>query len=259
MKAILKTLSALMIIAVFAFFASCQQKSKLQQLVDEVGKGLPLSCGIVGDFTSIDFNNDSVIAVLTVNEKVMNIDLLSEQMDVVKEGALGIFSSSDSTLQEMLQYMIEEKATLVFKYVGKESGKDVKVSFTHDELSKAYGTEAEQMPVNPREALEEQVELANSQCPVQIDSDIVLDSVKIEDMYVVYSYTALEQLYTLDDLIGRKETVRAQLKSSLKANENTMRFFLNCCVACSKGLGYRYKGTVTGKELFINFEPNELQ
>ena len=247
----IKSFVTLCILAVVALCVSCQQKSKIQLMVEDAQKQCPIDMGVIGKVSSVTYENGELVMELCMNEEVFNLDMISADKEAAKRSALNSMATQTDDLKGLLDEVIKEKASFVYRYVGEKSKKLVEVRLTYEELQKALNTTPED--VDYEAEFRSQMEAANAQCPYQSSATTVLDSVTVNDDYLVYNYTIDEDNMDMNGMIENPDEVKATLAESLRMNMSAMRMFALSCVETNHGISYHYIGNKSGREFSIDF------
>ena len=241
----------LCLLAMVALCVSCSQKSKIQLMVEDAQKQCPIDLGVIGKVSSVTYDNGELVMELCMNEEVFNLDMISADKEAAKRSALNSMATQTDDLKSLLDEVIKEKASFVYRYVGDKSKKVVEVKLTYDELQKALNTTPEN--VDYEAEFRSQAEAANAQCPCQPSPSTTLDSVTVNDNYLVYNYTIDEDNMNMDDIMKNPDDVKATLAESLRMNMSAMRMFALSCVETNHGISYHYIGNKSGREFSIDF------
>lgn len=234
---------------------SCKHESKLQKEIGDINKECPFSLGMAGVVSNIKLVDNNVVVDVILNEQVASIDIISTDPELTKTDLLSSYTSEASMMKEVLQEMLEENVGMTINYEGNISHNTATINISVDDIKEAL----EKGPEDPSIFLDKQVKMTNSMFPKKVDSATTLEKMSIEDKYVVYDYTVFDSILSIKDMIESEETIRLSLINNFKMNESSMRYFLDCCIACDKGLAYRYKGVPSDDEFTVTFEPNELK
>ena len=104
-----------------------------------------------------------------------------------------------------------------------------------------------------REALRNELGLAvkelNEQCPMDMGSGITLQSVRIEDLAVVYVCVVDEDSVSMDLIEERRDDIQHFLEEYMAeaSQDINVQQFVKCCKSVEKDVIYRYIGSVSGK------------
>ena len=240
---------------ILSILVSCKNESKLQKEIDTINKECPFSLGMAGVMSDIKLVDNIVIVDVILNEQVASIDIISNDPDLTKSDLLGSYTSDASMMKEILQEMLDENVGMTINYEGNISHGTATINISVDDIKEAL----EKGPEDPAIFLDKQVARTNSMFPKKVDAATILEKMSIEDKYVVYDYTVFDSILSVKEMIESEETIKSSLVNNFKMNEASMRYFLDCCIACDKGLAYRYKGIPSDDEFTVTFEPDELK
>lgn len=252
----------LMIIFVAAFtLTSCfsSPKNKLKAAVETVHMRCPQSLGELGSLKAINYVDDEVTITYELNEKYTNLDML--KTSDIEDNMKVVCSDATGDMKTLFELVCEAEAKLTFEYVGQTSGKSVSYTMDSDKLKEFMSIIAENKQLEKKELekiLQSQVDIANSQFPMQADEATSFMDVAIEDSFVVYNVFINEDEMTMKNLRDQKETMRFVLKNNFESNYETMKVFLQACKGTNRGIEYRYKGNKTQEVESITFSPEEL-
>ena len=244
--------------AMVAMCVSCNSnKSKLQIAVEEAQKQCPMDMGVIGKVSSFTYENGVLTIEMCMNENIFKVDALSTDIDAAKRSALNSLSTLTGDIKNVMSELVNEKAALVYRYVGDQTQKSVEVKLTYEEVEAAINASPDD--VNYEEELQSQIKTANTQCPNQVDQMTVLDSISQNDEFVIYNYTVAEDNIKITDMEGQATNMKAMLAANMQQNMAAMRIFLLCCINTNHGLQYRYVGSESGQEFNIYFAKGNLQ
>lgn len=243
------------LVVVMVSLASCGE-SKLQKTVKEVNKECPISMGVVGEISSLEYKDGNVVFNYLINEDITNIDALKGNEEMMKRSVVTTFSNSTGDTKNMIDELVKEGAGLILNFKGKDSGKTVTLNLTKDEIV-SIG-EKDEKDADPLAVLQEQIKVTNAQCPVALDKGMTMEGVSFEGNNVVYRIVVDESVYSMDDIISNKEASKIAVKASLE-NDRATAAFVKFCVNAERGLAYKYVGNKSGKSCLIEFSVSELR
>lgn len=242
------------LVAFITLLTSCGE-SKLQKIVEATNMECPMSMGTLGEVTSIELEDGSVVFNYSVNENVVNIDFLNEKPDMMKRNAAMMFKSPTGDIKMMFDALEEENAGLILRYKGKSSGKIASISLSRKEIVELGNSTDEK---DPEIVLESQVETTNAQCPMQIAPGMVITHLSIESDCVVYNVECDESSYSIAAIRSNKEQVKQGIINSIDPNDPTMAMFIKICKDAEKDIAYRYIGDNSGEACIIKINASEL-
>ena len=104
-----------------------------------------------------------------------------------------------------------------------------------------------------REALRNELGLAvkelNEQCPMDMGSGITLQSVRIEDLAVVYACVVDENVVSMNQIEENRDDIQHGLEEYMTeaSQDINVQQFVKCCKSEEKDGVYRYIGSASGK------------
>lgn len=238
--------------------AGCSQKTKLEAGIESANKQCPISLGEAGEVTSISFDGTDVLYEISVDDAYLNLDALSKSPESMKAGIGAMLSNPKGDVKKTLELVVEAGSGIKYTYKGKTSGKEASCYLNTEELKKLLHVNLSQADID-RQQLEELVNLTNVSLPMSVDEATRLDKLSIEAEQVVYDYTIDETKVKMSVLKENEGQLKSQIKSSWSLGDASMKMFMEACVKCGKGIGYRYVGDASGEVLYISFEASELK
>ena len=241
------------------FFYSCDSsKKELQAGIESANKECPMNLGMVGEISSMEFDEDEdeVIMTMTISKDMpLKISALNKLKNTLKRAMMGNWAKSATGLKLMEEIA---KADSKIKIVMRTENTDDKIKL---KIYKGYiknFADGYKDPISPRDLLEIMVTSTNAQCPMQIDEVTILSSVSLEGTNVVYNYSLDEDVVTMDAIEQNKTSIKSNLKQALSAPDPTMKQMISACKEANTGISYRYVGNTTGNVCVIKFRPSEL-
>lgn len=250
--------SVLLICLSLLLLTGCSQKSKLKLAVEVAARQCPISMGSAGEISSITFDGTDVIYTALVNEAYLKLDALEKNPESMKSVISAMFSNPAKEVKQMLDLVINANSGIKFVYKGKTSGKEVECYLTTQDL-KSIANADSTVGESDQKKLEEQVNITNVSCPIQVDEVTRLDKLAIEGDQVVYHYTIDEKLVDMAVLRENAEAMKQNVRNSLNVSEPALRIFLEICVKCDKKLCYRYVGNSSGESMEFSFDVSDIK
>lgn len=241
------------------FFYSCDSSKKaLQAGIESANKECPMNLGMVGEISSMEFDEDEdeVIMTMTISKDMpLKISALNKLKNTLKRAMMGNWAKSATGLKLMEEIAkADSKITIVMRT--ENTDENIKIKISKDEVKDL--AEGKIDPISPRDLLEIMVTSTNAQCPMQIDEVTILSSVSLEGTNVVYNYSLDEDVVTMDAIEQNKTSIKSNLKQALSAPDPTMKQMISACKEANTGISYRYVGNTTGNVCVIKFRPSEL-
>ena len=258
MKGSIKSLYMLCLTMVTALCLSCNQKSKLEQFVDETSKQCPIDLGELGKMSSIVIEeNGDVTIELCLNEDYISEDLL-EANDSSKYIYLDGVTYQPEYVQNLLKEIVNEKVNFVYRYVGDRSKKKVEYKITWQELEKAFNSKPV-LTANDEKQLREQVDGMNKTCPIKPREEYTLDSVTLDKGFLTYHFTLEVNSNTLSKLEESVIETKAELAENLRQNLSGMESLFTTCIMTNRTIRYHYRISNSYKTFDLDFTPENLK
>lgn len=256
MKKILFT--AFLMLAVFTFYSCDLSKKKLQSGIETANKECPIDLGMVGEISSIVFDDetDEVILTMTISKEMsLNTSALKKQENALRKSMLGVWAKSEAGMTLMKELaMADAKFSIVIQ--PEDSNESLKINVSKEEIKEL--AEGKIAPISSRDMLDMMITSSNAQCPMQMDEVTILSSVSIEGSDLVFNYSIDENSMSLEALEQNKATIKAELKEGFSSQDPMMKRIVSICKEANVGFVHRYVGNVTGKACVIRFSPSEL-
>lgn len=238
--------------------SSCQ-KTKLKTMVEITNKQCPMSLGEVGEITSIAYDGDNVVYTFSMNEEMINFEVLKENPGSIKASIATMFQNPSPNVKEMLDLVVKCQSGIQFIYRGKSSGEEVRCRMTPDELKDIMNKEVDAAESDLAK-LEMQLKMANLQFPLQASEEVTIEKVLLSDESVVYTCRINEKACDIQTLTDRKDNVKEEIAKTLSDKSNAaMQLFIKYCLNCNKNIVYRYVGDQSGKQCDVLFSTSELK
>ena len=254
-----KIIFATILTLISLVFYSCDSsKKKLQADIESANKECPINLGMVGEISSIEFDEDAdeVIMTMTISKDMpLKISALEKLKHTLKRAMMGNWVKAEDSLKLMEEIAkAGSKITIVMRT--ENTDENIKIKISKDEVKDL--AEGKIDPISPRDLLEIMIASTNAQCPIQIDEVTILSSVSLEGKNVVYNYSLDEDVVTMDAIEQNKSSIKSNLKQALSAPDPTMKQMISACKEANTGISYRYVGNATGIVSIIKFSPTEL-
>lgn len=258
MQKLLKTVMSVCLLFCLLLAVGCSRKTKLEAGIESAGKQCPISLGTAGEVTAIRFDGTDVVYELSVDDAYLNLDALGKSPESMKAGIGAMLSNPTGDVRKTLELVVEARSGIKYVYRGKTSGKEVSCYLNADELKQLLNVSLSPGDIDIKQ-LEEIVNLTNVSLPVAVDEATQLDKLTMEDGQVVYDYTIDEEKIKMALLKENEANLKQQIQSSWTMDDTSMKMFLEACIKCGKGLGYRYVGDTSGEMLYITFTAAEVK
>lgn len=247
-------ITALFMTVLFVF-SSCAD-AKLKSVIKVANEKCPVSLGIMGEMTSVSYEDGNAVFLYTLNETLTNIDDLSANPEETKTSFITGLKNSENS-QELFKNLIDAEVGLSFIFKGKDSGKEARFDLTPAELKAEY----EKPAPTKDEVLQTHLKSTNKKMPLQAGNGIVINSIEDIDGMVLYMAEVSKDVFKL--LKNDPESVKnsqKQMFSMMKSDVSTSTFF-NSIYEAGRGFGYRYTlagSTESTDILYSNEEVKEM-
>ena len=252
-------LVTLLLLASSFVLNSCDSsKKELQANIEIANKECPIDLGMVGEISSMEFDEDEdeVVMTMTISKDMpLKISALNKLKNTLKRTMTGNWAKSESGIELMKEIAkADSKITLVMQT--EDTNENIRIKVSKDEVKDL--AEGKIDPISPRDLLEIFVTSTNAQCPMQIDEFTILSMVSLEGSNFVYNYSVDENLVSIDAIEQNKAAIKANLKQALSAPDPMMKQMISVCKEANTGISYRYVGDTSGSVCIIKFSPSEL-
>ena len=218
--------------AAMSLFCSCSE-NKLKMAVEAGNQKCPLSLGITGELTHIEYEDNTVELLFTIDEQFIDIDKIAADPESLKESVLAWSQNKDTKM--LFEMIIEAGADLRYIYKGKTTGKEAELYLTPSELQQALEM--------PAPTSEDKLRLAIQQTNRQMLLDtgtgvIVIELVEQGDVVVYMSKVTDKDQF--DYIARNQEGVKNNQRVTFKMMGPTDKAFFKMIAEAGKGLGYTY-------------------
>lgn len=244
---------ALIICVIMSAFCSCAE-SKLKLKADAANKNCPLSLGMLGEVTSITYDDDTMQFLFTLDETFTNIDKLGADSESMKSILMAWVNNENS--RELIEMIIDANAGLSVVFKGKTSGKEARITLTSSELKEAL----DRPMITEEEKLKLAIEQTNMQMPMDTGTGIILTELVDKGDIVVYmaKVTDMNQIKLLSSNV---ENVKNSQQLMFKMMGPAEKLFFKMIIDANKDLGYIYYADGTDETIEVvhtNAEMKEL-
>lgn len=252
-------LATLLLLASSFVLNSCDSsKKELQANIETANNECPIDLGMVGEISSMEFDEDEdeVVMTMTISKDMpLKISALNKLKNTLKRTMMGNWAKSESGIELMKEIAkADSKITLVMQT--EDTNENIRIKVSKDEVKDL--AEGKIDPISPRDLLEIFVTSTNAQCPMQIDEFTILSMVSLEGSIFVYNYSVDENSVSIDAIEQNKAAIKANLKQALSAPDPMMKQMISVCKEANTGISYRYVGDTSGSVCIIKFSPSEL-
>lgn len=257
-----KLIAALFAVALCCAMAWAQTpyggaRAELEEMIAEIDSECPMDMGASGSVESVKLENDRVVFYYALDRMLpVEVEALKHNPEVMKGMATAAIGPSNPDSKAFLDLLVRAGVSVRYVYY-KEGIPQVSASciVTSSELKALQNSNLSEREMAFRQ-LQEMVNVANLSFPVRLDECTVLRAMKLEAMNVVYEYYVDEDQLPLSSI--DRDMLKSVTFSSLDVSDEGIRMLLELCVACNKGLAYRYMGDASGQSIVVSATPAEL-
>ena len=230
-------------------------KNKLQKAVNDLNEKCPITLGQFIRMMGASYENDCVFVRYMLDERLINIDAMRSNEDLMKQQLLATYSNpdKDKDIQNFVDVILDAQATVEFTYEGSLSGEKISVSITPEELKKAQ----EDTVLSPEENLAAMIFMANAQTPITLVQGMVMTAMQQEGNGVYYIYEVSDSIL-FDNLQTNINNLKADIRRNLENLSEVEKADIRRVPAADKFLGYRYINVTTGQLIEITFTKSQL-
>ena len=241
-------------VLVLMFVLSSCMDSKLRLEIEKINAECPISLGTYVEMTGVSYNDDEIVFLFTIDDKVYKLDKLVMNPEEIKVPLLTSMRQDET--KGLLELMVKEDLGLCYSFKEKISGKEVSVQLSTNELKE----ELDKPLATNEEILKTAIMSTNKQVPVDTGTGLILTEVFDSGENVVYMYnvTSKEQFKLIERDI---DNVKDRQKRLFKTGEELERIILQIITEAGRGIVYTYywegsEGTVN--VMFTNDELREI-
>lgn len=165
-------------------------KNKLQKAVNDLNEKCPITLGQFIRMMGASYENDCVFVRYMLDERLINIDAMRSNEDLMKQQLLATYSNPDKDIQNFVDVILDAQATVEFTYEGSLSGEKISVAITPEELKKAQNGTV----LSPEENLAAMILMANAQTPITLVEGMVMTAMQQEGDGVYYIYEVSDSI-----------------------------------------------------------------
>lgn len=252
-----------LLVTMLLMTVSCEP-SKLEAIAESLDKECPIPIGSMGYVAGANCSGDDIVITFIIDGAYTNVKNLKNNEDLWRRNTIQSFAwkrtmSEGEIFSDFLKETAEAGGNLnlslnVMGVTLNETENSATLILSNEDLHSIVDKEP-----SPLELLKCQIELSNLSLPVTVEEGIRNTEIAIEGDYVVNNLVLDEDLYDIeifDNNVELKEVLLEGLK--LNANNPLMQLILKLLKETGKGVAYRFIGNVSGKEVFIPIEIDEL-
>jgi hypothetical protein len=239
-------------------FWKCENANiaRLKNEVNDFDRQCPYNMGMMGDILSVKYNEHfkEVQFYFSLNEKMVNIDMLKNNEQMIRQSVKLSFSRNES--QEMVKMIINAGASLMITFKGSESGKSLIITLSESDLQDMLDNPLSESETNEL-LLENQLAMENSSCPYSIEKGIEMVGAHDDGLNVVYECRLDEDIYDIDVFKYAKEDIKNSMKEMF--DDPVIITEVKLMKSIGRGLVYRYTGDKSSESVDITFSVEELK
>ena len=242
----------------FAFISCDSSKKDLKSEIEKVKDECPLDLGMVGEISSINYDEetDEVVMTMTINKDLpLKLSALKQLKNTMKRTVLGNMAKSESNMT-LMEKIASADAEFTIVMQTAETNESLKIRISTEEVKDISAGNID--PITPREMLEIMVVSTNAQCPIQIDKVMTLSSVSLEKDNFVYNYSLDENTVSVESIEGNKDVLKANIKKLLLSGDPMMQELIRTCKEANVSILYRYIGDISGDVCIVKISSEEF-
>jgi hypothetical protein len=124
---------AIVLCGFMTLLSSCSEL-KLKAAVEAANTQCPMSLGSTAELTTISYEDDAVIFAFTIDETLINIDMLADNPEAMKALVKTMIASQNGKTKVLLDMMVDADALLCIKFIGRDSHKETSIMLANYEL-----------------------------------------------------------------------------------------------------------------------------
>lgn len=239
-------------------FTSCtSKKDRIKMMVNQTQKELPVDLGIAGKITSFVYEEEEneVVATVMVNSGLIEKGLGNQNEDEIRQNLM-LTMNLNKSFKELLTMMAEADLTFKFVYVMGNTGKEVEVALTPEDV---FGAEELDEKTAAEMYLENEIKNSKKSLPMMVDEMTKWVDMQNESNCIVYLYELEESNIDINLMKENAETIKETLSQNLLASKDpTFVAFKQNCKAAGKGIKYKYTGSKSKDTFEVLFNASEL-
>lgn len=246
-----KIMFSMVVIGALLMFTGCTNK-KVQALVDEGNKSLPMQVSEGVMATGLTLEGDNIVFNYIVKEDAMDLDALENNKESMKSSLSLMLNNGGS--RKLVEISADEGVGLIFEYKVYDSDRVLRIEMSPDEVKEILNT-----PSTPESRLKALIDNSNLQLPSKIDDGLTLITINNDENNVVYVYETDEDKISLTSLKKNIKNVKAAVVEELKGQNIAEKAFMKTVIENNKGLVYQYVGNVSKKTVDVVINLDELK
>ena len=208
---------------------------KLREGIKEANKQCPISLGILGEMTSITYEDGVLLFSYDIDEDYFNVATLAQDRQAMKDNMKTMLSNPQGDVRTLMQLVIDADSKLKVSMHGRTSEAVASATFKADELEEILNTE-----VSPHEKLVLSIQATQAQLPLNADAGMMITELKLEGDDVVYVVEMDESMYSVSMVRDSKTAVKETIVNNIRNMGPVEREFIKLVVNDDANLVYRY-------------------
>lgn len=213
--------------------------------------------------TAIALEGHDLLYQYDIDDEALMIqpDALQQQKETIRQNLLATIEQPGSAYRELYEKVAAAGYGIKLVMNFTSAGKRLTTRITNAEMKKRLASKISAAENNRRQLLAN-IEMANAQCPQQVDEQTVLTAVTLEGSRAVYHYTVDEGALGVNvaGLATASSTMKDAIRNNMTGNMRAvMAPFIRLLIANGTKLVYRYKGDTSGEHMDIVFTVDELR
>lgn len=242
----------------FALISCNSSKKDLKLEIEEVNDECPLDLGLVGEISSVDYDEktDEVVMTMTINKDLpLKLSALKQLKNTMKRSVLGNWAKSESSLV-LIEKIADADAKFTIVMQTADTNESLKIKISKKEVKDIAAGNIDS--ITPREMVDIMIASTNAQCPMQIDEVTVLSSVTLENNSFVYNCSWDENSVSIEEIDANKDVLKTNIKQLLLSEDPMTQELIKICKDANVCILYRYIGDTSGDVCLVKFSPEEL-
>ena len=234
--------------------------TKLKREIKVANASCPINFGSAGDLLSIKYqeNENRVLIYISLNEDIAgHVFLKHNKANMQRQVRL---TMSGKAPRDLLDDIINAKASLMIIYKESSTGKTVKTALSFEELQEIKRDPLTDLEVN-RMLIENNIAMQNAACPMPVAEGMKETKVAIVDNYLVYYIEMDEKMYDMKALKSDYGALKVSMQDGLNNlyNDLSGQRELQLLTLSGMDLIYRYYGNIGKEYVDVVFTSEELK
>ena len=209
---------------------------KLRESAEYANSVCPLSLGVVGEMTSVSFDDGVLVFSYDIDDAYCNVKILSEDREAMKNNMKTMLSNPQGDTRKLIQQVIDADCKLKVTMHGMTTDAVASTTLNADELEELMDNE-----VTPEEKLKTAIASTQAQLPMTPAQGMSITELNWEGDDVIYVYELDANTYSVDNFKRNATQVKETLINELKRMGEVERQFVRYVADANANLVYRYK------------------